>query len=309
MKLSVILPASPDDAREFLPAALASLDASVAAAPANLRESVELEKIAVVDADRRGVSWARNEGLRRATEDYIGWLDSDDAVATEWFASIARVLLDERPDIATFDSTIVSADGVRKIHGYGRSAGRVDNRVFLVDVLRTNRTGGYLWRNVFRRRLFDGLSFSDDVAGMEDYVLLPELVARALQIFYIPKPLYDYRLRPQSLTNGNHGPAALWKHGVCEDRARRWSGAGAELAAAANIGAAFVLYGRLFHRASGVRGPGNGMHDRFALIRKLPAVWRDGDIGLKNKIKLTLPALWLERLMILYGRIRRQFRR
>ena len=295
MTLSVIVPASPEDARGRLLDALASLDTSVAAAPDDLRAAVEVEKVVVVDADRRGVSWARNEGLRRATGDYIGWVDADDAVTAEWFGTIARVIVESAPDvdIVTFDS-VREENGIAKLHGYGRPAGDVPPRLFLEDVLREVRTGGYLWRNVFKRKLFDGLAFDDAVAGMEDFMLLPELVYRAEKVVYVPKSVYRYVIRDTSLSNSNGVFKVAWRRAdTIRGRIDRWRKVDAALGRAAVLGEASVSYGRLVESMLHVELPRGGMGDAKYLRRHLPEIAFSRELDFNTKLDCSLAAFGL----------------
>ena len=85
MKISIIIPVGNLDEWAVCEA---SLKASIAA----YSGSVEAEVLPCYDLDHKGVYVARNEGLRRATGDWVAWVDCDDVVAREWFGEIAEAI-------------------------------------------------------------------------------------------------------------------------------------------------------------------------------------------------------------------------
>jgi glycosyltransferase involved in cell wall biosynthesis len=50
------------------------------------------EMIEVVDNDRRGTSWARNEGIRRAKGDLIAFTDDDCVPPADWIERLINAI-------------------------------------------------------------------------------------------------------------------------------------------------------------------------------------------------------------------------
>ena len=88
MKISVIIPIGN---REVYRSCKDSILQSVAAASGG---DCDWELVEVFDDERKGVAWARNEGVRRATGDYVAWMDCDDQVQVRWAAAIVQGLKD-----------------------------------------------------------------------------------------------------------------------------------------------------------------------------------------------------------------------
>lgn len=161
MTLSVIVP---------------TIDASVPSLPSNpCVETIVVRGVSPVSA-------ARNEGLSRATGEYIAWVDADDEVSEDWLSSILQGL-EARPDVLSFNARVIWTDGKRPSYVIGGTA-------YAADVM-AERTNGQLWNKVIRRELFDGLEFQGAVH--EDYRLLCNLLPRARSFAHIPKTLYIYR--------------------------------------------------------------------------------------------------------------------
>ena len=152
-----------------------------------LPEDSSVETIVVRGVCPVGV--ARNEGLARATGDYVAWVDSDDEVSEDWLPNVLQGL-DGRPDVLSFNARVEWVDGKRPSYKVGGPA-------YAADVM-AERTNGQLWNKVIRRELFKGLAFSGAVH--EDYRLLCELLPRAKTFGYIDKDLYVYRRRANGLS-------------------------------------------------------------------------------------------------------------
>lgn len=203
MKASVIIPCHPRNlptlprARESVAAAAKGLDAEV---------------LVVEDPESRGLSWARNEGLRRATGDVVFFVDADDAVRLTYLSTLMRVLVQTGADFAlsSFDLSPLKRD-------YGLMGNAAIREAMLPaffglsfeDVRRWNAGGGLLdrreqggvWRCAFRRDFLErhAIRFDEGLRLYEDAPFIAECVCRAERVASVPDVLYDYAPGPQGI--------------------------------------------------------------------------------------------------------------
>ena len=160
------------------------------------------ELVEVFDDAHRGAAWARTEGLRRATGDYLAWVDCDDRVTERWAAAIQEGLRSQQGaavDVLMYDVHVEWEDGRPGYDlGYGRPAGAVPADVFASDIIGVNRIGAWLWNKVFRRTLFEGKVFRG--SPFEDYLMMCEVLPLAERVVYLPEVLYVYQRRLASLS-------------------------------------------------------------------------------------------------------------
>lgn len=177
MKLSVIIPTKDGKIRAKLPE----------------REGVEVVIVEGVSP----VGKARNEGLKRATGEYIAWIDADDEVSEDWLEEIlSRVDRENGSDVITFDAELVGWGGRGAIR-WGVKKPTIEMLLEAVchDVNRVSA----LWLYVTKRSLWEKLEFDEKVPIIEDFLLLPDVLKRASSVEYVPKLLYRYFCNPDSL--------------------------------------------------------------------------------------------------------------
>ena len=223
MKLSIIVP---------------TLDGNV---PASLMRAVEgrsdVELVIVQGVSPVGK--ARNEGLARAKGEYIAWVDSDDEVSEEWLEEIlSRVEREERVDVITFD---VRSDKLLKTTEWGRwmKNGRRTAFQLAREIYRDCALVNALWMYVSRRELWDGIRFDESIRRGEDYLVIPQVMARARDVKYIPKTLYHYRENPTSVM---HQEKAEHQRQYMELSVRRYEAAPKFCKGAARFGVGMEMY-------------------------------------------------------------------
>lgn len=191
MKISVIIPIG--DIVQWK-ACEKSINESVAAAG----DGVAFEILPCFDLEHKGAYKARNEGLYRATGDWIAWVDCDDLVEVDWFEEIRNAIaMHPEVDVIQFDATEVKGGRTHPLTY--RYKGLVSGNMFARELLRNDGMPSWLWTRVCRRELFEGLNFEGRVK--QDYEMFLKLLPRVHSVWSIGKPLYRYVRHGHGLSN------------------------------------------------------------------------------------------------------------
>lgn len=148
------------------------------------------EVIVVVDRQRRGAAWARNEGIAKASGDLIAFADDDGIPPEDWLERLIAAL--DRYEAAaaggTFQETDPLLDAIRRRNPLPTTE-QID-------------TGGLVGNggNILFRRCWldvcireDGYAFNPSFGAAEDWELMLRLRRRGAVLVYVPNPITHLR--------------------------------------------------------------------------------------------------------------------
>lgn len=138
-----------------------------------------------------GPGVSRNNGIKRATGDYITFVDSDDYF-TDNYAEVLAPLMEKGIDCIIYDYFNVNEQGTllsigKSIGGGNVNAGYVDSRVALTY------TAGSTMCKAYRRELIEqsGAKFGEYFRN-EDMPFTKYAIAMSQSVYYCPENLYCY---------------------------------------------------------------------------------------------------------------------
>jgi glycosyltransferase involved in cell wall biosynthesis len=156
------------------------------------------QRLRIVSQPNRGLSAARNTGIRESRGRFIGFLDGDDIWMPDKVDRQMAILL-SRPQVGlTFSHSLYLDEAGRPT---GRTLAEQRLRPALADMVRRNHFGNGS-TVIARRECFEQAGFFDeDLHSCEDYEMWCRILAlTSLQAQGVAEPLTGYRLRSTSLT-------------------------------------------------------------------------------------------------------------
>lgn len=161
----------------------------------------------------RDVSLTRNAGLDIARGAYIGFADGDDIVSSGFLEWVAAVIREHHPDIIRYGFREVFPGGSTKDRIPPDSEGLCDRETLRRDCLDGVSPANVLdysvpriltvYAHVFRREFLqrNGLRFVSQTEILsEDYLFVLHSLFLAKSVYHLPQVLYDYMVRPGSLS-------------------------------------------------------------------------------------------------------------
>lgn len=171
-------------------------------------------RIKVIHTSNAGVSSARNTALRAATGTYIGFVDSDDYIASDYYEKLVTALKDKDIDIVTCSYYLVNAGEIVRAANKKKVS---TESMYIKDFFRYmyerdtyKGVGSYLWTRLIKREIIkdrDGILkiyFKHEYGGIDDIVFVAEASLESNYIQYIDEPLYYYVQREGSIVHSNY---------------------------------------------------------------------------------------------------------
>lgn len=156
----------------------------------------------VVHEQNKGLPASRNSGLAVAIGEYIHHCDSDDWVEKNLIEEMLAVALANDADIVWCDFAVGLEDGCRIIQS---EACAEDNHAVIKAML-NELIHSTIWNKLVKRNLYERFSIRslEGHSMGEDRNVATKLVSVSSRVKYLPKPLYNYRINPNSICNAGN---------------------------------------------------------------------------------------------------------
>lgn len=163
--------------------------------------ALEDSRICVIHKENGGLSDARNAGLKKATGEYILYVDSDDYIELDSCERMISATNEERIDIVVGNAIMEKSNGCEMMVHTATPAGVIYNAEdFIKKAIRAYQWYAPAWLNMYRRDylLENELYFKEGIY-FEDVQMLPMVFLSAEKIACIDGIFYHYVIRDNSI--------------------------------------------------------------------------------------------------------------
>lgn len=170
--------------------------------------------IKLINQTNQGLSAARNRAILDVGKKYTLFMDSDDVIQPESIHLLRPVLRDTNADIVVCDFHWWHPERAVK-RKRSPKLSHIENHLstqkdeFLTQTLQDSVLSAC--SRVFKTELIQSLGAHPFPVGdaYEEIATVPRLTARAKTLYYLPIPLFDYRVRPKSITTTKNAKHCL----------------------------------------------------------------------------------------------------
>lgn len=143
--------------------------------------------------DHKGVSAARNTGLKAATGKYVIFVDSDDTLHPSALVNMVNFMNDHPVDFARFGAYSLKNKKQDILFQF-------DNHIEKINL---RQMQGPVWSYIFKNDLIkkDNLFFKEDLSFSEDKVFVTSYTIASKYIGFSQENVYYYRTNPNSTCN------------------------------------------------------------------------------------------------------------
>lgn len=176
------------------------------------RMSVVESRLIVVHQQEKGVAAARNKGLKIASGDYIGFVDSDDYISENMYERLTEELEKSGSDFVTCNYFIDYGNRIKENINKKEIPDRIlSNSEMLAFVYERDiypGVRGYLWTKLIRKEIIKKdedelkICFREDFDNVgEDVFFIAELHLIANKVKYVKESYYYYYQREDSIVH------------------------------------------------------------------------------------------------------------
>ena len=153
----------------------------------------EDKRVIVINNEiNKGLSYNRNIALEKSTGNYIGYIDSDDYIAEDYYEKMYNKMKKEKADICICDMKLVYEKNGTEISVYSGGKDKVDYI--------NNGLSASSCNKLFKREVISEYKFSEGKVNEDLAVILPTII-KSKKIVYEPSVAYNYVQRENSIQN------------------------------------------------------------------------------------------------------------
>lgn len=173
-------------------------------------------RIKIIDISSVEVGEARNIGIKEATGEYLGFVDSDDYISNDMYEILLNTLLDHNADIADIGFAR-EENGQIESKSFSENIEIFDKESALEEILKDKKLLSFMWNKLFKRKVWDNIWF-DSQKVYEDIDIMYKLFENAERVVLIDTLKYIYVQRSTSIMHTPNSQFMLDRLNVVVDR-------------------------------------------------------------------------------------------
>lgn len=156
-------------------------------------------RIKVINKENGGQASARNKGMDIAKGKYIGFMDSDDIIPSNYYEELYNAALNENADIVQCRYWMVEETGEKYEWALNPMIMTHESRnKFFTNKLDLAYTSGVVWNKIYKKEILNNIRFVDNTSPWEDNPFIIEVFQKANKIVSIADTYHNYIQRNNS---------------------------------------------------------------------------------------------------------------
>lgn len=156
----------------------------------------------------KGISAARNTGIRESKGEYIAFLDADDYAETDYIEKMINIAQRSNVSLVCCNHIIARGRTKRPRFKVSEQEFKLEEETAYSGILYHGIPDVSVWGKLIRRDLFSTFQYPEGKL-YEDTYCIAELIHAAGGLVFFSRPLYQYRVHDGSISHGRFDPGQM----------------------------------------------------------------------------------------------------